>query len=118
MPKINPNQIEHTKTNDPKDTPREREQRTIREMAIMHLLRHPNICQLKEWVVHGDQYYMFLEYIQGGQLLDYIISHGKLREKLARKFTRQIVSALGNMLLLGFNQTGYPKQKSHSRLLS
>ncbi|KAI8333258.1 kinase-like domain-containing protein [Choanephora cucurbitarum] len=94
MPKINPNQIEHTKTNDPKDTPREKEQRTIREMAIMHLLRHPNICQLKEWVVHGDQYYMFLEYIQGGQLLDYIISHGKLREKLARKFTRQIVSAL------------------------
>lgn len=94
MPKINLNIIEEQKSKDPKDTPREREQRTIREMAIMHLLRHPNICQLKEWVVHGDHYYMFLEYIEGGQLLDYIISHGKLREKLARKFARQIVSAL------------------------
>ncbi|KAL0144290.1 kinase-like domain-containing protein [Mucor lusitanicus] len=97
MPKVNLNSIAATseaKSKDPKDTPREREQRTIREMAIMHLLRHPNICQLKEWVVHGDHYYMFLEYIEGGQLLDYIISHGKLREKLARKFARQIVSAL------------------------
>ncbi|KAI8647232.1 kinase-like domain-containing protein [Parasitella parasitica] len=97
MPKINLNAItasEAAKSKDPKDTPREREQRTIREMAIMHLLRHPNICQLKEWVVQGDHYYMFLEYIEGGQLLDYIISHGKLREKLARKFARQIVSAL------------------------
>ncbi|KAI9259868.1 kinase-like domain-containing protein [Sporodiniella umbellata] len=95
MPKINLDlPISNENNKDPKDTPIEREQRTIREMAIMHLLRHPNICQLKEWVVHGDSYYMFLEYIEGGQLLDYIISHGKLREKLARKFARQIVSAL------------------------
>lgn len=83
------------KPKDPKDTPKEREQRTIREMAMMHLLRHPNICQLKEWVTEGDYYYMFLEYVNGGQLLDYIISHGKLREKQARKFARQIASALG-----------------------
>ncbi|CDH55065.1 serine threonine protein kinase [Lichtheimia corymbifera JMRC:FSU:9682] len=82
------------KPKDPKDTPKEREQRTIREMAMMHLLRHPNICQLKEWVTEGDYYYMFLEYVNGGQLLDYIISHGKLREKQARKFARQIASAL------------------------
>ncbi|ORX60691.1 Pkinase-domain-containing protein [Hesseltinella vesiculosa] len=82
------------KPKDPKDTPKEREQRTIRELAIMHLLRHPNICQLKEWVIEGDYYYMFLEYVDGGQLLDYIIQHGKLREKQARKFARQIASAL------------------------
>ncbi|KAI8081383.1 uncharacterized protein BX664DRAFT_340270 [Halteromyces radiatus] len=37
---------------------------------------------------------MFLEYVDGGQLLDYIIRHGKLKEKQARKFSRQIVSAL------------------------
>ncbi|ORY95987.1 hypothetical protein BCR42DRAFT_430612 [Absidia repens] len=60
----------------------------------MYLLRHPNICQLKDWVAEGDYYYMFLEYVDGGQLLDYIIQHGKLREKQARKFARQIASAL------------------------
>lgn len=62
---------------------------------MMYLLHHPNICQLKEWITENDRHYMFLEYIDGGQLLDYIISHGKLREKQARKFSRQIVSALG-----------------------
>lgn len=36
-----------------------------------------------------------MEYVSGGQLLDYIISHGKLREKDARRFARQIISALG-----------------------
>lgn len=108
MPKVNLNSTaggesttrattaeEEPKNKDPKDTPREREQRTIREMAIMRLLRHPNICQLKEYITEGDKYYMFLEFVSGGQLLDYIIAHGKLREKLARKFARQIVSALG-----------------------
>jgi serine/threonine protein kinase len=104
MPKVDLNAItpEDSKNKDPKDTPQEREQRTVREMAIMHLLHHPNICQLQEWVVHGDQYYMFLEYIQGGQLLDYIINNGKLREKLARKFARQIVSALGKITQVRF----------------
>ncbi|CAO3642837.1 unnamed protein product [Cunninghamella echinulata] len=82
------------KPKDPKDTPKEREQRTVRELAIMYLLRHPNICQLKEYITDGDYYYMFLEYVDGGQLLDYIIRHGKLREKQARKFARQIASAL------------------------
>jgi serine/threonine protein kinase len=37
---------------------------------------------------------MVFECIDGGQMLDYIISHGRLRERAARKFARQIGSAL------------------------
>lgn len=37
---------------------------------------------------------MVFEYVNGGQMLDYIISHGRLRERSARKFARQIGSAL------------------------
>ncbi|KAI0268912.1 kinase-like domain-containing protein [Russula aff. rugulosa BPL654] len=37
---------------------------------------------------------MVFEYINGKQMLDYIISHGRLREHVARKFARQIGSAL------------------------
>lgn len=40
-----------------------------------------------------------MEYVSGGQLLDYIISHGKLREKDARRFARQIASALGEFCI-------------------
>jgi serine/threonine protein kinase len=64
-------------------------------MTIMHLLQHPNICRLEDWACENNEYYLFLEYVDGGQLLDYIIRHGKLKEKQARKFARQIVSALG-----------------------
>jgi hypothetical protein len=37
---------------------------------------------------------MIFEYIEGVQLLDYITGNGKLKEKAARKFTRQMVSAI------------------------
>jgi serine/threonine protein kinase len=39
-------------------------------------------------------WYMLFEYVNGGQMLDYIISHGRLKEKQARKFSRQIASSL------------------------
>jgi hypothetical protein len=32
---------------------------------------------------------MLFEFVNGGQMLDYIISHGRLKEKQARKFARQ-----------------------------
>ncbi|KAI9303684.1 hypothetical protein BJ944DRAFT_250481 [Cunninghamella echinulata] len=72
----------------------QREIRTIREASIMLLLHHPYIVSLKEMVVLDPYYYMFMEYVDGGQLLDFIISHGKLKERHARRFSRQIISAL------------------------
>lgn len=45
-------------------------------------------------MVHQHHDCLVLEYVSGGQLLDYIISHGRLRKKVARKFTRRIGSAL------------------------
>ncbi|KAG0266125.1 serine/threonine-protein kinase KIN2 [Linnemannia exigua] len=71
-----------------------RETRTIREASIMMVLHHPYIVSLYEVMVLPHHYYMILEHVDGGQMLDYIISHGKLKEKHARKFARQIASAL------------------------
>ncbi|KAJ7273082.1 kinase-like domain-containing protein [Mycena rebaudengoi] len=49
------------------------------------LLHHPNICAVYEKI----------QYLQGySPLLDYIITHGRLRERHARLFARQIASAL------------------------
>jgi len=58
------------------------------------LLYHPYICGMREMIVHQHHYYMVFEYVNGGQMLDYIISHGRLRERVARKFARQIASAI------------------------
>ncbi|EOA82123.1 uncharacterized protein SETTUDRAFT_23368 [Exserohilum turcica Et28A] len=49
---------------------------------------------MKDVVRTNFHWYMMFEYVNGGQMLDYIISHGRLKEKQARKFARQIASAL------------------------
>lgn len=71
-----------------------RDKRTIREGALGRLLFHPHICRLYEMVPMTNHYYMLFEYVEGGQLLDYIVSHGSLNEKYARKFARGIALAL------------------------
>lgn len=71
-----------------------RDKRTVREGALGRLLFHPHICRLYEIVPLTNHYYMLFEYVEGGQLLDYIVSHGSLNEKYARKFAREIASAL------------------------
>ncbi|ORY01928.1 Pkinase-domain-containing protein [Basidiobolus meristosporus CBS 931.73] len=71
-----------------------KEIRVAREAAIMTLLNHPNIVKVKEMVIRPHHYYLIMEYVSGGQMLDYIISHGRLKEKHARKFIRQICSAI------------------------
>lgn len=71
-----------------------KEIRTLREAALSMLLHHPYICGMRELIIHQHHYYMVFEYVNGGQMLDYIISHGRLRERTARKFARQIGSAL------------------------
>ncbi|WVQ80301.1 hypothetical protein IAT38_002406 [Cryptococcus sp. DSM 104549] len=101
--KIIPRYTESNRREEPK-TPEEAEKqrqkdeskeiRTIREAHISLLLHHPYICGMREFISHQNHHYMVFEFIDGGQMLDYIISHGRLRERAARKFARQIGSAL------------------------
>lgn len=77
-----------------KESDESKDIRTVREGAIARLLNHKYICKLYEMHVKTSHYYMLFEYVSGGQMLDYIINHGYLKERLARKFCRMIVSAL------------------------
>ncbi|KAG0224840.1 serine/threonine-protein kinase KIN2 [Actinomortierella wolfii] len=91
IPRVQPNPNMTPQQQEKEDN---RETRTIREASIMMVLHHPYIVKLYEVMVLSHHYYMVLEHVDGGQMLDYIISHGKLKEKHARKFARQIASAL------------------------
>ncbi|RKP19119.1 Pkinase-domain-containing protein, partial [Rozella allomycis CSF55] len=71
-----------------------REVRIQREVVLMRLMDHPNIVKFHDIVATDDLYFMISEYINGGQMLDFIIAHGKLREKQARRFFRQLLSAI------------------------
>lgn len=71
-----------------------RDKRTVREGGLGEIFYHPNICRLFCTWALTTHYYMLFEYVQGGQLLDYIIQHGSLKEHRVRKFTRGIASAI------------------------
>ena len=77
-----------------RETPVSKERRIMREAAIMHLMNHPNIIRLHDFLISDEYFCLIFEYVDGPQLLDYVVTHGKLKEKQARKFFRQILSAV------------------------
>lgn len=87
-------QEDHRSQQDRDRADHSKEVRTQREAAIVTLVNHPYICGMRDVLRTNYHWYMLFEYVNGGQMLDYIISHGRLKEKQARKFGRQIASAL------------------------
>ncbi|KAK7410216.1 hypothetical protein VNO78_00825 [Psophocarpus tetragonolobus] len=64
-----------------------------REISVMHLVRHPNVVELKEVMATKTKIFFVMEYVRGGELLAKI-SKGKLKEDLARKYFQQLISAV------------------------
>lgn len=77
-----------------RETNESRERRILREAALLNLIDHPNIVKLKDFLITSDYFCLFFEYVEGLQLLDYIIMHGRLSEKEARTIFRQLLSAV------------------------
>uniref|UniRef100_A0A8C2KU41 MAP/microtubule affinity-regulating kinase 3 n=1 Tax=Cyprinus carpio TaxID=7962 RepID=A0A8C2KU41_CYPCA len=69
-------------------------QKLFREVRIMKGLNHPNIVQLFEVIETEKTLYLVMEYASGGEVFDYLVSHGRMKEKDARAKFRQIVSAV------------------------
>ncbi|KAF2475244.1 Pkinase-domain-containing protein [Lindgomyces ingoldianus] len=67
--------------------------RIEREIQYLQLLRHPHIIKLYTVITTATEIIMVLEYA-GGELFDYIVTNGKLKEENARKFFQQIVCAV------------------------
>lgn len=65
-----------------------------REVRVMKLLHHPNIIRLYEVIETKSRMFLVMEYARGGELYDYIVSHGRFSEDEARKKFRQIISAV------------------------
>ena len=66
-----------------------------REIYTCRRLHHPNIVQLFEVIVTENKIHMVLEYVQGGELFDWIISNGKMDQTLAKSVTKQLTQAVG-----------------------
>lgn len=68
-----------------------------REIAIMQKLKHPNIIQLLTVINAPTAVYLIMDYVNGMDLFDHIISKSKLTEKEAQSVFIQIISGINYM---------------------
>ncbi|CAN1243415.1 CBL-interacting serine/threonine-protein kinase 25 [Linum perenne] len=59
----------------------------------MHLVRHPNVVQLKEVMATKSKIFFVMEYVRGGELFAKV-ARGRLKEDSARKYFQQLISAV------------------------
>ncbi|XP_073205843.1 MAP/microtubule affinity-regulating kinase 3 isoform X5 [Lepidochelys kempii] len=69
-------------------------QKLFREVRIMKILNHPNIVKLFEVIETEKTLYLIMEYASGGEVFDYLVAHGRMKEKEARAKFRQAENLL------------------------
>ncbi|KAM6503587.1 Pkinase domain containing protein [Amanita muscaria] len=65
-----------------------------REITMMKLMKHPNIMRIYD-VFEGEQeLFLVLEYVEGGELFDFLVNRGRLPPQEALEYFKQIVYGL------------------------
>lgn len=65
-----------------------------REAQAVGRLRHPHIVQIFDFGIQDDMYYMAMEYVQGGNLKQHIVSEDKLPLDDSLKIAHDLADAL------------------------
>ncbi|KAJ2633023.1 hypothetical protein H4R22_000796 [Coemansia sp. RSA 1290] len=65
-----------------------------REISIMKQLRHENIVPLHDLFIDKDRIHIFMEYLEGGDLLTYMANNGAFSEVTCRPIFKQLCSAV------------------------
>ena len=65
-----------------------------KEISILRKMFHKNIIKLYEIMETSQRIYLVMEYCEGGDLFNYILTKGHLTERQACKFFHEIIEAL------------------------
>lgn len=65
-----------------------------KEITTMKKLDHPSIVSIKEVLMSNSHLYLILEYAGGGELFTKIARQGKLSEKVAKRYFKQIMEGV------------------------
>jgi len=65
-----------------------------REIVMMKLMNHPNILRIYDVFEGERKLYLVLEYVEGGELFDFLVNYGRLPPLAALSFFKQIVYGL------------------------
>eukprot|EP00732_Lithocolla_globosa_P003556 Lithocolla_globosa_v1_NODE_2903_length_1830_cov_9.584225.p1 type:complete len:595 gc:universal NODE_2903_length_1830_cov_9.584225:31-1815(+) len=68
--------------------------RIQKEIRFLKLLSHPSIVKVYDVLETEKEIFIVMEYASGGELFDYIVANKRVKEKEARSFFRQIISAV------------------------
>eukprot|EP00124_Ichthyophonus_hoferi_P005277 Ihof_evm1s725 gene=Ihof_evmTU1s725 len=72
-----------------------------REVRLLQILKHPNIIRLYQVIETELEFYIITQFAGGGEIIDHIAKHEHLDETEARRFFREIVSAVDHCHLCG-----------------
>ena len=75
--------------------------RIKREIKILSMMDHPNIIKTYKITENEKNYYIIMEYCDGGELFNYIVEKEKLDENEASMFFFQLINALEYIHSLG-----------------
>ena len=71
--------------------------RFLREISLLKKFDHPFIAQFYEVIEDKTFYYLCMEFIQNGNLLDYVNTNGRLSEDTARRYFEELIFVLEYM---------------------
>ncbi|XP_024392471.1 SNF1-related protein kinase catalytic subunit alpha KIN11 isoform X3 [Physcomitrium patens] len=77
-----------------KEKMKDMEDKVRRELKIMQIVTHPHVVRLYEIIETFSDIYVVMEYVESGDLFDFIVLHGRLHEDDARHFFQQLIAGV------------------------
>ncbi|KAM9935822.1 hypothetical protein OXX80_004602 [Metschnikowia pulcherrima] len=74
-----------------------------RELDILRQLDHPNIVRLKSFYEDIENYYLVMELVPGGDLMDFVAANGAIGEDATQVITKQILDGIAYVHKLGIS---------------